>query len=117
MKKVRFQADADFKQSIVNRVLRRQPNVDFQSAKIAELEGKKDREVLKLAAQEGRVLVTHDRRTMPTEFGEFVRAQNSSGVLIVSQKLSINESIEALILIWEATTAEEWINQIMSIPF
>jgi hypothetical protein len=31
--------------------------------------------------------------------------------------LSIHEAIEALILIWEASTAEEWINQIMSIPF
>jgi hypothetical protein len=44
-------------------------------------------------------------------------SQTSSGVLILSQSLSIYEAIEALILIWEASIAEEWVNQIMSIPF
>lgn len=69
---VRFQADADLKQAIVTGAVRRQPNLDFQSANAAELEGKKDSEVLQIAAQDGRVLVTHDRKTMPTEFGTFI---------------------------------------------
>lgn len=117
MTTVRFQADADLKQSIVNGVIRRQPDLDFQSANAAGLEGKTDQEVLVIAAQERRVLVTHDRRTMPAEFGKFVMSKTSSGVLIISQRLSINESIEALTLIWKASTAEEWVNKIMSIPF
>lgn len=116
MTTVRLQADADLKQSIVNGVLRRQPSLDFQSANAAGLEGKKDQEVLAVAAKEGKVLVTHDRKTMPIEFGEFVTYQTSSGVLILSQSLPINEAIETLILIWETSTAEEWVNQIMSIP-
>jgi hypothetical protein len=62
---VRFQADADLKQAIVTGTLRRQPNIDFQSANAAELEGRKDSEVLAIAAQDARVLVTHDRKTMP----------------------------------------------------
>lgn len=84
MTTIRFQADADLKQSIVSGVLRRQPNLDFQSANAVRLEGKKDREVLTIAAKEGRVLVTHDRKTMPVEFGEFVLSQTSSGVVILS---------------------------------
>lgn len=117
MTTVRFQADADLRQAIVTGTIRRQPNLDFQSAYAAGLEGKKDSEVLAIVAQDGRVLVTHDRKTMPTEFGEFIMSQTSSGVLILSQNLSISEAIEALILVWEASTAEEWVNQIMSIPF
>lgn len=42
--------------------------------------------------------MTHDRKTMPTEFGEFIMSQTSSGVLIVSQNLSISEAIEAAYL-------------------
>lgn len=61
--------------------------------------------------------MTHDRKTMPVEFAEFVVSQTSSGVLILSQSLSINEAIEVLIMIWGASIAEEWINQIMSVPF
>jgi Domain of unknown function (DUF5615) len=117
MTAIRFQADADLRQSIVTGTLRRQPKLNFRSANGAELEGIKDSDVLVLAAQDGRVLVTHDRKTMPTEFGQFIAAQMSSGVLILSQNLSISEAIDAIILIWEASTAEEWINQIMTFPF
>jgi hypothetical protein len=31
--------------------------------------------------------------------------------------IPISDAIEALVLVWEASTAEEWVNQIMSIPF
>jgi Domain of unknown function (DUF5615) len=117
MTKVRFQADADLKQAIVVGVIRRQPKLDFQSANKAGLEGLKDPEVLEIAAHDSRMLVTHDRKTMPTEFGKFILLQPSSGVLIVSQSLPISEVIDALILVWEASTAEEWVNQIMSLPF
>jgi hypothetical protein len=61
MTKIRFQADADLKQAIVTGTIRREPNIDFQSAYAAGLEGKLDREVLAIAAEDGRVLVTHDR--------------------------------------------------------
>lgn len=117
MTTVRFQADADLKQAIVTGTIRRQPNLNFQSANNAGLEGKQDPEVLAIAAQERRILVTHDRKTMPVEFGEFILSRTSSGVLILSQNLSVSDAIEALILVWEASTAEEWVNQIMSIPF
>jgi predicted nuclease of predicted toxin-antitoxin system len=83
----------------------------------AGLEGKKDPEVLAIAAREQRILVTHDRKTMPVEFGEFTLSQASSGVLIISQNLSINDAIEAILLIWQASTSEEWVNQIMTVPF
>lgn len=116
MTQVRFQVDADLKQTIVMGAVRRCPNLDFQSANQAGLEGIKDPEVLALAAREGRVLVTHDRKTMPTEFGRFIMSNNSSGVLILSQNLPISEAISAIILVWEASTAEEWINQIMTFP-
>ncbi|MTJ09403.1 MULTISPECIES: DUF5615 family PIN-like protein [unclassified Anabaena] len=114
---IKFQADADLKQAIVTGTIRRQPNIDFQSAYTANLEGKKDPEVLEIAAQQDRILVTHDRKTMPLEFGEFIISKTSAGVLIVSQNLSISEAIEAIILVWEVSQSEEWINQIMSIPF
>jgi Domain of unknown function (DUF5615) len=114
---IRFQADADLRQAIVTGVIRREPNLDFRSANDAKLEGVKDPEVLALAAQDGRVLVTHDRKTMPTEFGQFITSKKSCGVLILSQNLPIGEAIDAIILIWEASVAEEWLNQIMTFPF
>lgn len=116
MARVRFQADADLRQAIVTGTIRKQPKLDFQSANQAGLEGLKDAEVLAIAANQNRVLVTHDRKTMPIEFGQFILTQTSSGILVVSQSLPVSDAIDTLILIWEASTAEEWINQIMTIP-
>ena len=117
MRNIKFQADADLKQAIVSRAIRRQPSIDFQSGTKADLEGIKDPEVLTMSAQNDRVLVTHDRKTMPLEFGRFIMTQDSPGVLVISQRVPINEAIEAIILIWEASSKEEWTNQIMTFPF
>lgn len=69
---VRYQADADLNQAIVTGVLRRESTIDFQTAFAAGLEGVQDSEVLAIAAQQGRILVSHDRRTMPLEFAAFI---------------------------------------------
>jgi predicted nuclease of predicted toxin-antitoxin system len=69
--RVKFLADVNFDRRIVDGVLRRESLVDFQTADEAELSGKSDAEVLEIAASLQRLLVTHDRKTMPNEFGAF----------------------------------------------
>ena len=70
--KARFQADADFNQHIVRAVRRRVPAIDFPTAHEAGLAGLDDDLVLERAAQESRILVSHDRRTMPFHFAAFI---------------------------------------------
>jgi hypothetical protein len=115
--KVRFQADADLNQHIVTGVLRREPRVDFQTATAAGLRRLSDLDVLTLAAREGRVLVPHDRRTMLRAFEKFVGSNTSPGLLIVSQKTDLLAAIDELLLVWQASEAAEWINQLATVPF
>ena len=105
--KVRFQADADFNEIILRAVLRREPAIDFQSALAANLPGRLDPEVLAISATAGRLLVSHDRKSMPAHFAGFITAQQSAGLLIVPQRLAVARVVEDLILIWTATEAEE----------
>jgi predicted nuclease of predicted toxin-antitoxin system len=60
--KIKFQADADLNEDIVTGVLRRLPEIDFQTATEAGFEGLQDENVLEIASRENRILVTHDRR-------------------------------------------------------
>jgi predicted nuclease of predicted toxin-antitoxin system len=113
---VRFQADADLNAEIVAGVLRREPRIDFQSAAEANLRGVSDHEVLALAAQEHRMLVTHDRRTMPRHFADFIRHHTSPGVFIIAQNVNVRVAIEELPLVWAASDSEEWINLIVALP-
>ena len=77
--KVRFQADADLNQIILLATIRREPAVDFQTAMAAGLNGVDDPEVLARAATNGRVLVSHDRKTMPRHFAEFIAGNTNPG--------------------------------------
>jgi uncharacterized protein (DUF433 family) len=99
------------------RSLGRARNPDFQTAGEAELAAKSDLEVLRIAAAGGRILVTHDWRTMPPVFEEFTTKQQSSGVLIVPQRLAVGRAIEKLLLVWAAADAEDWENVLCPIPF
>jgi len=113
---VRYQADADLNQAIVTGVLRREPKIDFQAAFAAGLEGVKDPDVLVIASQQGRILVSHDRKTMPSEFATFITSNQSSGIIIVSRKVPIEVVIGELLLIWAASSPQEWVNRIAKLP-
>jgi hypothetical protein len=114
--KVRFQADADLKHAIVRGILRREPMIDFQTATSAGLVSLDDLEVLTVAAREGRLLVTHDNRTMPGHFARFITKNTSPGVIVASQRLAIGIVVEELLLIWSASEADEWVNRIVHLP-
>lgn len=114
--KVRFQADADLNQNIVKATLRLEPSIDFQTASIAGLAGLPDSMVLKLAAEQGRILVSHDRKAMPEHFGQFIQSENCPGILIVSQREPVSQVADELLLIWLATEPDEWVNRIHSLP-
>lgn len=113
---VRFQADANLNQIILLVARRWEPALDFQTALQAELSGVNDPEVLARAAREGRILVPHDRKTMPRHFFTFITTATSAGVLTVPQHLPVAAAADDLLLICHATEAEEWINQIRSLP-
>jgi len=115
--KVRFQADNDLDDRIITATKRLDPAIDFQRAREIGLHlGVSDDEVLALAASDGRVLVTHDRRTMPDQFEQFIVKQASPGLIIISQTLSVGKSAGWLHLIWSVSEAEEYANSIYSLP-
>lgn len=113
---VRFQADADLNVEIVAGVLRREPSIDFRTADEASLRRVPDPGVLALAAQESRILVTHDRRTMPRHFAYFILHHSSPGVFIIAQTVSVRVAVEELLLVWAASESAEWRNLIVELP-
>jgi hypothetical protein len=114
---VRFLADASLHHAIVTGCLRRESKVDFVSARTAKLQGMSDRDVLTLAAAQGRILVTHDFRTLPRHFAEFLATgATSSGVFLVKQQTPLAPVIDDLLLIWTASMPEDWKKRIVAIP-
>ena len=115
---IRFQADNDLKRIIVDATLRCEPRIDFQTAQAARLNDLDDEAVLRLAASQSRILMSHDKRTMPRALASFIASGGTSpGVLLViPQSAPIRGVVEALILIWADERADDWRNLIAKIP-
>jgi hypothetical protein len=114
--RVRFQADADLDGRVLRGLKRVAREIDFQTAAEAALEGISDPEVLGIAARGGRILVSQDRRTMPTHFRRFVSVAKSPGLILLREGVSIAAAIEELLLIWSASDAEDWTDRLIWIP-
>jgi hypothetical protein len=115
--RVRFQADADLDEDIITGLRRREPSIDVQTALEGQLTALHDLDVLARAASQGRILVSHDLRTMPRHFADFIAKGGASpGLLIVPQRTATGAAIEELLLIWTASSEEEWLNRIVVLP-
>ncbi len=112
----RLLADADLNVAIVTGLVRRNAGIGFKRAEDVPLEGLRDPAVLAVAADEARVLVSHDVTTMPGHFREFVMQRASPGVILIPQELGIGVAIEALFLICDACEPEDLQNTVCLIP-
>jgi hypothetical protein len=112
--RVRFQADADLDGRILRGLRRTAPEIDIRTAADAALAGLKDPDVLRIAADAGRILVSQDRRTMPAHFARFSVGGQSAGLILLRE--AIATAIEELVLIWSASEAEEWKGRLVWIP-
>ena len=96
-----------------------EPAIDILDVKSAGLRGTKDPVLLELAAEQDRILITHDRNTMTRHFYERLAAGKSGPGLFVVPKppSAVSQVIESLLLVWAASQAAEWRNQVVYLPF
>jgi len=113
---LRFQADADLNPAIGIGLRRREPSIDFRAAAGVMPDGAPDLDVLREAAEAGRVLVSRDIGTMPGHFADFIRQQESPGLLLIPSQRPIGNVIEGLLLVWMIWTEEELLNQARWLP-
>ena len=114
---LRLAADEDFNGRIVRGILRRLPQVDLVRVQGVGLSGADDRQVLDFAAREGRLLLTHDAKTMPPQAYERVASRLAMpGVVICGQDLPIREVIEDVALLSECSEEGEWEGQVIYLP-
>jgi hypothetical protein len=112
-----FGADENFNHDIVRGLRRRLPALDLVRVQDVGLSGADDPAVLEWAANEQRVLLTHDVSTMSRHAYERVQAgKGMPGVVEVSRTVPIGQAIEDIVLLAEASMKQEWEGQILYLP-
>ena len=114
---LRLVADENFNNDIVRGLLRRKPELDIVRIQDVGLSGADDPTVLEWAAQEGRVLLTHDVTTITRYAYERVKAgQSMPGVFEVSRAVPVGRAIEDILLLAECSLESEWEGQVRYLP-
>ncbi len=110
--KLRFLADENFSYKILNGLKRHFAEIDVVTSDDVDLRGRPDDEVLSFAAEVGRVLLTHDCKTMPGHFKDRLYSGGSGGVIVLRQQTSIGRAIEIIGTIWEEDDADDWVDML-----
>jgi len=114
--KIKLLADENLRRAIVLGLQRREPSASFMQAYEAGAAGKDDLTVLQIAAEQNRILASHDLSD-DTEISPAIRhAASQPRRHLNPQKLPLCKAKEQLLLIWLASEAEEWVNQIRFLP-
>jgi hypothetical protein len=79
--------------------------------------GTPDQAILRWCEEYSFSLVTNNRESMPVHLREHLAARRHvPGIFTLNRNMSIVETADELILIWRASAAEEYIDQLLYLP-
>lgn len=114
---MRYLGDENFNADVMRGLRLRRAAMDLCSVQDVGLQEADDPTVLAWAAADRRVLLTHDRATMPDfAHARVLTGQPMSGVFVIHDRMPIRQVIDELLLIDECSTQEEWIGLVVYLP-
>ena len=114
---LRLLADENFSGELVRGLLLRDPELDLQRVQDVELSSADDPVILGWAADNGRILLTHDRASMPSfAFERVVAGEPMAGVFVVHDRMAVRDAIEEVLLIDRCSEQEEWHGRVVYLP-
>jgi hypothetical protein len=117
MSRLRFLADHDFNEHIIDGLLRREPSVEISRVRDHGLREQPDAVILEFAADNRLLVLSHDVNTMPAAaYARIDAAREMPGLLMVKQSHPIAPVIESLALMWSASEPEEWDGHVWFLP-
>jgi predicted nuclease of predicted toxin-antitoxin system len=85
---IKLASDENFDGDVVRGLIRRVPQLDLVRIQDADLAGSSDPTILAWSANENRVLLTHDRDTMPKfVYDRVIAGEPMPGVFLVSNRM------------------------------
>jgi len=107
-------SDENFNGGVVRALLHREPEVDLVRVQDVGLAGADDPSILHWAANHDRVLLSHDRATLPAFAYERVEAgQPMPGIFLFHDRAAIGSMVEDVLLFALCSEQGEWEGRIL----
>lgn len=117
MSGLRLVGDENLNERFVLAVLRRVPGLDLVRVRDVGRAGLTDADLLDWVADEGRVLVTHDARTVPSAALARVRdGVPMPGVIVIDDRAAARTVVDDLALLAQLATPEDLRDRVVFVP-
>jgi predicted nuclease of predicted toxin-antitoxin system len=110
-------SDENFNGDIVRGLFLRQHNLDLVRVQDVSLREVDDPSILAWAANNERILLTHDRATMPDfAYERLVRGESMAGMFVVIDRMPTRQAIDELLLLIDYSEHAEWKDIVLYLP-
>jgi predicted nuclease of predicted toxin-antitoxin system len=110
-------SDENFNGDIIRGLFLRQPNLDLLRVQDVGLREVDDPAILAWAAINERILLTHDRATMPDfAYNRLVAREPMAGMFVVNDRMPIRQAIDELLLLIDCSAQVEWKGVVLYLP-
>jgi predicted nuclease of predicted toxin-antitoxin system len=114
---LRLLSDENLNGDIIRGLFLRQPDLDLVRIQDIGLIEVEDPVILAWAADQGRIIMTHDRATMPDfAYERLVRAERMPGMFVINDRMPIRQAIDELLLLIDCTKQNEWNGVVLYLP-
>jgi predicted nuclease of predicted toxin-antitoxin system len=114
---IRLLTDENVNNNTLRGLARRLPQLDFVSVRDVGLASSPDLVLLKWAANEQRIILTHDRKTLVRDANQLVaQGEPMAGVIFVPDQLEIGRAINDLEMALECYTESEMRGTVKYLP-
>lgn len=114
---LRLLSDENFNGDIVRGLFLRQPDLDLLRVQDVGLRKVVDPEILGWATSNGRILLTHDRATMPDfAYERLSQGQQMSGLFVINDRMPVRQVIDELLLLIDCSEQDEWKGIVLYLP-
>lgn len=110
-------SDENFNGDIVRGLFLRQRNLDLCRVQDVGLGGVDDPAILAWAANNERILLTHDRATMPDfAYERLTKGEPIPGLFVVNDRMPVRQAIDELLLLIDFSEQAEWKGLVLYFP-
>jgi hypothetical protein len=114
---LRMLADENFRGAIVRGLTERRTTIDLVRVQDVGLRQQADEVVLNWAAENNRIVLTHDRSTMPDRaYERMVHGLRMPGMFVIDDRRQVRAAIEELLLIDECSEMIDWSERVVYLP-
>jgi len=114
---LRLLSDENFNNDIVRGLSLRHPELDLVRVQDIGLEDADDPTILDWAAENNRILLTHDRATIPDfAYARLEAKEPMPGVFVLNDRLPVRQAIDELLLIDACSEQGEWNGLVLYLP-